>query len=253
MKHFRSIFTFVFAAALVVSALPAGGVLAIGAGPVTSSVNVVPNPATINTSVTVTAIVDDSSTSNVAIQSADFNVNGGAWTAMAATDGTFDTVSEAVTATFPATPAGTYDVCVRATDVLSNVGDPVCSSLTVQYLYAFSGFRPPVKMGKANKANAPQTIPVKWKLTLTSGGAVVTDPASFVALKSYSVDCTTLAGDISTAVVEKGPGKTKLNYLGAGNWQFNWKTPKTYRGTCRNMFVLFSDGLMSTPVLFRFK
>jgi hypothetical protein len=108
-------------------------------------------------------------------------------------------------------------------------------------------------MGGANKANAPQTIPVKWKLSLTSNGAAVNAPASFVALKSYAVDCTTLAGDISTAVVEKGPGKTGLKSLGKGKWQFNWKTPKTYRSTCRMMFVLFSDGLMSPQVLFRFK
>jgi hypothetical protein len=253
MKRFRLISTLIMAAALAMAVIPAGGVLAVSAGPVTSAVNLNPNPATINTSVTVTATVDDTTAANVNIQSAEFSVNGGAWTAMTASDGTFDSPTENVTATFPATSAGTYNVCVRGTDVSSNVGDPVCAPLTVQYLYAFTGFSAPIKMGGANKANAPQTIPVKWKLSLTSNGAAVNAPASFVALKSYAVDCTTLAGDISTAVVEKGPGKTGLKSLGKGKWQFNWKTPKTYRSTCRMMFVLFSDGLMSPQVLFRFK
>ncbi len=255
MKQFHIVFTFVAAIALVMAALPSSRVLADvdTTGPITSAVLLAPNPATINTTVTVTATVDDTTTGSSLIKWAEFSVDGGTWTALTASDGAFDEINEDVTGTFTATPAGTYDVCVRGTDVLSNVGDPVCTSLTVQNLYTFSGFKSPIKMGVANKANAPQTIPVKWKLTLTSGGAVVSDPSSFVAVKSYQVDCTTLTGDISTAVVEKGTGNNKLTYLGKGNWLFNWKTPKTYRHTCRNMFVLFSDGLMSPEVLFRFR
>jgi hypothetical protein len=255
MKTLRLIFYFTMAATMVLALLPGGAVLAVTdtLGPVTSDVLLDPNPATVNTILTVTATVDDTSTGSAIIQSAEFSVNGGPWTAMTAVDNTFDAVSENVNGSFTATPVGTYDVCVHGTDALNNIGEPACASLTVQSLYIFSGFKSPIKMGIANKANAPQTIPVKWLLTLAATGAVVKDQTSFVALKSYAVDCTTLTGDISTAVVEKGPGKAGLKYLGAGKWRFNWKTPKTYRHTCRNMFVLFSDGLMSPEVSFIFK
>jgi hypothetical protein len=252
MKRTHIVFSFIAVVVLVMAAFPAGGAFAAGVGPLASAVKVTPNPAAVNTTVTLTATVDASAVPTAIIQSVEYSVDGGAWTPMTASDGTFDTAVEDVTASFSATPIGTYDVCVRATDSLANVGDPVCTPLTVQSLYSFKGFGSPIKMNKVNKANAPQTIPVKWTLTLTGGG-IVKDPASFVALKSYLVDCTTLTGDISTAVVEKGPGKTKLNNLGGGSWQFNWKTPKTYRGTCRAMFVLFSDGLMSPQVPFKFK
>jgi len=222
-------------------------------GPITSAVNVTPNPATVNASVTVTAAVDDTTTGGSNIQSAEYSLNGEAWTAMNASDGAFDSVLENVTGSFIVTQVGSNQVCIRGTDAANNVGDAVCASFTAQYLYKFSGFRPPIRMNVANKANAPQTIPVKWRLTLTATGAPVNKPSSFVALKSYAVDCITLTGDPSTAVVEKGPGKTNLRYLGAGNWLFNWKTSKEYRTTCRMMFVLFSDGQMSPSILFRFK
>jgi hypothetical protein len=255
MKNSSLVFSCAITAALILALMPGSGVLADTdtLGPVTSAVLLVPNPATVNTTVTVTATVDDTATGASIIQSAEFSVDGGPWTGMTAADATFDTVSENVTGSFTATPVGTYDVCVRGTDVLNNIGTPTCSSLTVQSVYTFNGFKSPIKMGRPNKANAPQTIPVKWMLTLAATGAVVKDKTSFAALKSYPVDCTTLTGDISTAVVEKNPGKASLKYLGTGKWQFNWKTPKTYRHTCRNMFVLFSDGLMSPEVLFIFK
>lgn len=255
MKRFRMISTLLMAAVLAIAALPTGNVLAETdtLGPVTSAVAVVPNPATVNTSVTVTATVDDSTTGASLIQSAEFNVNGGAWTAMSAVDGAFDTATENVTATFTVPEAGDNQVCVHGTDAAGNIGESVCTTLTGQYLYKFSGFRPPIRMNKENSAAAPRTVPIKWRLTLTQGGAPVSDPASFVAVKSYAVDCTSLSGDPATAVVEKGPGKTGLRYLGAGNWMFNWKTSKDYRGTCRMLFVEFSDGQLSPEVLFHFK
>lgn len=255
MKRFRMISALLMATVLVIAAIPTGNVLADTdtLGPVTTAVAVAPNPAAVGTSVTVTATVDDTTTGASVIQSAEFNVNGGTWTAMSASDGAFDTTTEGVTATFTVTEGGDNNVCVRGTDAASNLGEQVCTTLTGEYLYKFSGFRPPIRMGKENRVSAPRTIPVKWKLTLTDGGAPVSDPSSFVALKSYAVDCITLAGDPATAVVEKGPGKSILRYLGAGKWLFNWKTSKNYRGSCRMLFVEFSDGQLSPTVLFRFR
>lgn len=253
MKRFT--FTFLVLAALLAAALPTGSVLADTdtLGPLTSAVAVAPNPATVNTLVTVTATVDDTTTGGSTIQSAEFNVNGGTWTAMTASDGGFDGVMEGVTGSFTVEQAGDNNVCVRGTDALGNLGTEVCATLTGEYLYTFSGFRPPVRMGRENWASAPRAVPVKWNLKLTDGGAPVSDPASFVAAWSYEVDCTSLTGDPASAVEAKTAGKSGLRYLRGGNWIFNWKTEKSFGGTCRMFYVEFSDGQLSPEVLFHFR
>lgn len=255
MKHLSQTFSVLLVVVLAIAVLPTGSVFADGdtQGPISSAVAVTPNPATLNTTVTVSATVDDTTTGGSIIQSAEFSVNGGSWTAMTATDGAFDSPTENVTGTFTATLQGTNQVCVQGTDAAGNVGAPACANFTAVSIYSFKGFFPPIRMAANKNTKAGQNIPVKWNLTMTTGGSPVSDPTSFVALKSYSVDCTTLAGDSSSAVVEKGPGHTGLRYLSAGNWIFNWKTPKSYGGSCREMFVLFSDGSISPLVLFHFK
>ncbi len=252
MKRIQTIFTILLA---VASAFPTNAALADTdvLGPLASAVVVAPNPATVNTTITVTATVDDSTMGGSNILSAEFSVNAGAWTSMTAVDGAFDSAAENVTATFMLTQAGDNEICVRGTDALNNISDAACATLAGQYQYVFTGFLKPIRMSVPNKANAARTIPVKWKLALLDGTAVKT-PTSFVALKSYAVDCTTLVGDASTAVVEPSAGKPRLNNHGnKGRWQFNWKTSKTYKHSCRMMFVLFSDGQSSPSVLFRFR
>ena len=41
--------------------------------------------------------------------------------------------------------------------------------------------------------------------------------------------------------------------FGDGNWQFNWKSPKNYVGTCRKMYIQFQGGAKSPEVSFQFK
>ena len=257
MKYITRVFSALLVAVLAVAVLPATNVFAIvdTMGPVTSLVVATPNPATFGTSVTVTATVDDTTTGGSFIASADLSTDGGTtWTPMDAVDGTFgDDVSEAVTGTFTSA-AGVTQVCVRGTDSATpgNVGDQTCVPFTAQSLYSFDGFRPPIKMAGMN-AQAGRAVPVKWKLTMTDGGTPVSDPTSFVGVESYQVDCTTLVGDATTAVIEKGPGKAGLHYLGNGKWRFIWKTQRSYMHSCRLMFVAFSDGSTSPTVLFRFR
>jgi hypothetical protein len=253
MNKLRTSFFLFMATALVFAAMPTRNVLAVDdtLGPITSAVATSPNPAVVNSTVTVTATVDDSTTGGSYIQSAEFSVNGGAWQPLSVVDGAFDSVMENVTGSFTLEQSGDTEVCVRGTDVIPNIGDSACVTLAGQYEFTFKGFRPPVRMGVDNRANAPRTIPVKWRLTL-SDGTPVSDLSSFVALKSYEVDCTTRVGDSSTAVVEPSLGSGLL-YLGNGNWLFRWKTSKDYRHTCRVMFVEFSDGQTSPEVFFTFR
>lgn len=250
----KKVFSILLAVMLACAMLPTGSVLALDPppdtlGPITSAVVVTPSIVLLNGQAVVTATVDDTTTGGSLIKSAAYSLNNVNWFPMIAVDGTFDAISEAVTATFKTGAVGLNQVCVRGTDVVDNVGAAVCTPFTTQY--AFKGFKPPVHMGVPNKANAGQTIPLKWQLT-DAKGKPVSDKASFVAVKSYPVDCTTLLGDPTSAVSEIGPGKSGLKYTG-GYWHFNWKTPKAYAGTCRQMFVAFKGGQMSPEVLFIFK
>jgi hypothetical protein len=76
--------------------------------------------------------VDDTTTGNSNIQSAEYQLDGGSWTPMTAQDGGFNSPSEAVTAQFTAPEQdGTVDICVRGTDILVNMGSTACIQLTV--------------------------------------------------------------------------------------------------------------------------
>jgi hypothetical protein len=221
--------------------------------PAVSAVAAAPNPAIYGDTITLTATVDDSASGASNIDSAEYNIDGGSYSTMSAVDGAFDTATENVTASFAAPTVGDHQLCVRGTDASKNTSADSCISLTVQSIYKFGGFKPPVRSNMVNKANAPRTIPIKFRLTKTADGSVVSDPSAITAVKSYQVDCTSLTGDSSTAVVEKSPGKSGLRYLNLGNWIFNWKTDKSYAGTCRNLFIVFADGSTSPEVTFQFR
>lgn len=239
--------------ALAIAAVPTAGVFADVdlTGPVASLSTATPNPAALGDLVTVTATVDDTATGGSNILSAEFSVNGGTFTAMTAVDGTFDSPTEAVTGSFTADLQGGSVICVQGTDVLLNVGSPECIDLTTNSLYGFDGFKPPIK-NDGNTARAGRTVPVKWMLSLADG-TPVNDLTVFAGLMSYEVDCTTLVGDPATAVSEPGPGKAAVRANENGKWRALWKTSKSYGGTCRMLFVSFSDGSTSPEVLFRFR
>ena len=210
-----------------------------------------PNTVIRCSDVTVTATIDDTTTGGSAIASAEYRTDGGSWTAMSAGDGAFDEVTEEATATLATDrnwAPGIHSVCVRGTDGAGNPSDgKACNAFTAGY--SFDGFYQPVDMAATNSAKAGQAIPAKW--TLSDNCGVIEDPASFSNLYSYPVTC----GELSPAadVVEEYAGSSGLQYFGNGLWQFNWKTPKTYAGTCRVMHVGFNDGQYSDIVAFEFR
>lgn len=254
MKASSKLFSMLLVIVLMAALLPAGSALAQTptdtTGPLTSAVTVAPASVPANTPVTVTATVDDTTTGGSLIKTAEYSLNNGDWTAMSAVDGAYDGVSEAVTVTFTPGASGAAKVCVRGTDVAGNVGEAVCADFAVQYV--FKGFFAPIKMGKIYTAKAGSTLPLKWQL-LDANGKVVGSKPVVVGVKSYAVDCATLAGDVASATLEKAPGKSALKYQGKGRWMYNWKTLKTYKGTCRNMFVELAGGQRSPEVTVRFK
>jgi outer membrane protein assembly factor BamB len=123
------------------------------------------------------------------------------------------------------------------------------------WLYTIGDFSSPIDMPPVvNSVKAGQAIPTKWHLSDVNGGDVF-DPASFVNLRSYPVSCTEFIGSPEDAINESAAGGSDLQYKGNGNWQFNWKTPKSYNqnGGCRNMYVEFYKGQRSPEAKFKFK
>jgi hypothetical protein len=102
--------------------------------PIVSQVQAYPNPAQANTAVTLTATVDDTTTGGSAIVSADYNVDGGGWVPMSATDGEFNDSIEEVTAKLVfTTQYGPHTICVRGTDDSGNISaGSDCTSVTIQ-------------------------------------------------------------------------------------------------------------------------
>jgi hypothetical protein len=118
--------------------------------------------------------------------------------------------------------------------------------------YNFQGFFAPIDNPPAiNTTKAGSAVPVKWRIT-TSSGVPVSDPNSFVGLFSYAVTCGTTDG-LETPVETTAPGESSLKYLGDGDWQLNWKTLGTYsRGSCRVLELRLNDG-SSHYANFKFK
>jgi virginiamycin B lyase len=127
-------------------------------------------------------------------------------------------------------------------DWITGIGSSCMIALTQDRVkYTFEGFASPIENPPTiNKANAGQAIPVKWRIT-DRDGIPILDPASFVSLKSYIVNCADFEGDPINSVDELAAGSSGLQYLGDGWWQFNWKTPKTYKGQCRTMILTLGD------------
>jgi len=141
---------------------------------------------------------------------------------------------------------GTFSVEVTGADL---AGRSAAAACPYRVAYGFSGFLAPVGDPPVlNQARAGQTIPVLWRLT-EAGGAPVADPSSFVSMTSADAMC---GGSHPGGSTEASSGRSGLQYLGDGTWQFNWKTPKVYAGSCRALSLNLADGTSRTA-LFQFK
>lgn len=101
-------------------------------GPVSTDLQVTPNPVTSGKNVTLVATADDLATGGSNIQSAQYNIAGGPWKPLTAQDGSFDSPNEIVEATFViSNEPGELDLCVRGKDDLGNSGAVACTQLTV--------------------------------------------------------------------------------------------------------------------------
>ena len=156
---------------------------AVCAGPVTTNVVANPNPVTTGNTIALSATTSDSTTGNFAISSAEYNVDGGSYSAMSAQDGSFDQVTEGVKATVAAfTTTGTHTLCVRGTDAAGNIGATSCIRLIVG-VPGNGGAAPGVQPGSTPSGQTGGPIASSGNgnsssSSSTNGGAATTNGAS---------------------------------------------------------------------------
>jgi hypothetical protein len=100
------------------------------AAPIVSSVAISPNPVAVNTSSTLTATLDDSTTGGSNIASAYYSVNGGTPSQMLLTPSAAVT-TQASAALPPFAQSNVYSVCVHGTDSAGNTSGDICVLLPV--------------------------------------------------------------------------------------------------------------------------
>lgn len=108
--------------------------------------------------------------------------------------------------------------------------------------YQFDGFFEPVSNVRPNTLRAGQALPIKWRLT-GAGGAPVLDLA---AASLSVVDARCAMGSTADLPREEVAGNSGLQNLGDGYYQLNWKTPRSYAGSCKTVRLTLGDGVQHT-------
>ena len=140
---------------------------------------------------------------------------------------------------------GRRSVSVRGSD---RAGRTAADDCAYRVDYGFAGWDSPVDGGATlNVVTAGQAVPLKWRvldaadLPVTSIGAV--------SLTSVAHGCTN--GAVQDPLEVTAAGGSGLQNFGDGSYQLNWKTPKTYAGSCRTLRMDLGDGVQHTAE-FRF-
>ncbi|CAN5900569.1 hypothetical protein BH23GEM7_BH23GEM7_30930 [soil metagenome] len=100
-----------------------------------------------------------------------------------------------------------------------------------------------------NVAKAGQTIPLKWRLL--QSGQPVTD-LSGVTVQVSNYDCG--LSTTSDPVGETAAGKSGLQNLDGGYYQYNWATPKSCANSCKTLTLTLQGIALDSPpqALFKF-
>jgi hypothetical protein len=135
--------------------------------------------------------------------------------------------------------------------------DPIVASFT-----SFVGFQSPVSNSQINVIQAGSAVPLIWQqfsapnvpvtnLTFCSSPnpAAGTCTAPWVNLGTIPATCSGGSDDETTIAAS---GKSGLQNLGNGLYQFNWKTVKGSKG-CVIVVPTFDNGLVVYPATFQYK
>ena len=139
---------------------------------------------------------------------------------------------------------GSRSVQCTATD---RAGNTTTTSVNYRVVYQVSAFSAPVDTTMVNKAKAGQTVPFKFTVTDANGHPVT----NLTAVSTKAVAYTCESGLPVDAIEEYATGGSGLQNFADGTYQYNWKTPKTWRG-CRTLSLDLGDGVNHTAD-FQFK
>ncbi len=158
--------------------------------------------------------------------------------------GATDSIDVTASAADLAAPARLSAVlCLRSNDA----GEALITiPVSFQVQYAFTGFFSPIADG-LNDANAGSAVPAKFVIGGGSPAAIVDGGSP----TSHAVDCET-GEALGAAEPIDTPGSSGFRYREADEaYHVNWKTDKSWAGTCRALSVALDDGT-SHSALFRF-
>jgi hypothetical protein len=133
---------------------------------------------------------------------------------------------------------GTFSVtCSGAID---RAGNPASASATYEVHYIFTGFMSPIaNLPTVNSVRAGQTVPVKFSL----GGDQGLDVLQGGAATSMAISCASGAAVDLTELAVINPGASQFAYDPiTTQYQFNWRTDRTWAGSCRRLLVRLDDG-----------
>jgi hypothetical protein len=117
----------------------------------------------------------------------------------------------------------------------------------------FVGFQQPVDAYPVvNVAKAGSAIPLKWRVVDSAGTPVANVASASIATKLSGACTGSASGDDIEQYV--AANQSSLQNLGDGYYQYNWKTNKTWAGSCRQIVLAVDSAIVldANPV-FRFK
>ena len=132
---------------------------------------------------------------------------------------------------------GSHDFKVTATDATNHT-----TSTTVQYYvrFGFSGFKSPVDNPPVlNVVKGGNTVPVKWSLKNLAGN-YVRSLGSVTSISSSPIRCPSATTDPDPDTAPGGLAGLKYDTT-AEQFVYNWSTLKSWSGSCRRLYVKFSD------------
>src|SRR5215207_6035360 len=141
---------------------------------------------------------------------------------------------------------GSHTFTVTGADL---AGNSATATSTYNVVYGFSGFLQPVEnLPALNIANAGSAIPVKFSLGGSQGLAIFA--AGYPASSPITCDASEPGIVIEETVTASS---SSLSYSAtADQYNYVWKTDRSWRGACRMLFVRFNDGT-EHRAKFRFK
>lgn len=152
------------------------------------------------------------------------------------TDATSDVADHAAASTSGG-PVGS--VTVNCTGAKDNAGNTGSASVTYSVVYAFTGFFRPIDNGGVyNVVKAGSAVPAKFSLAGNQGLSIFA--AGYPT--SGSIPCSA-AAPIDAVEETLTAGHSSLSYDAlADQYNYVWKTDKSWAGTCRQLVVKFADG-----------